>query len=207
LGVSVHASSVAGAYNSKAVSFFRRLGAERVILPRDLTLAEIRSITKSCPDMEFEVFILYNRCLYSDGFCTFLHGDECFGLGENACTRVYDIRSQRSEKNKNIKRLDWAYHTREGVTQSLAFQCGLCALHDLAKWGVYSVKIVGRAKPLWMREYGVKMIGNLMRHIEEDAPSRREFIQDVRRIVESTVYSDVKRPCTDLNCFYPEEFL
>ena len=152
------------------------------------------------------MFILYNRCLFSDGFCTFLHGDECFGLGENACTKTYAIKANscRGGSTRNIRRLDSAYHTQQGINQNLSFTCGLCALYDLAKWGVHGVKIVGRAKPLWMRELGVRMIRKFLRHIDEDNPSRRNFIRDVRSIVENTVFADVRRPCTDLNCFYPE---
>lgn len=206
LGVKLHVSSVAGVYNSQAVSFFKRLGVHRIILPRHLTLSEIRSIMKSHPKIKFEVFTLFNRCIHSDGLCTFLHGDESFGLGANMCARKHRITAKPSNAmiRASIGRLDKVYHTPAGITQNLAFTCGLCGLHDLVKWGVYGVKIVGRGKPLWMREYGVKIIRTLLKHIEEDKPSRGEFIKDVRTIIEHTVFSDTSRPCTDFNCFYPE---
>lgn len=206
LGVKLHVSSVAGVYNSQAVSFFKRLGVRRIILPRHLTLAEIRPIMKSHPKIKFEVFTLYNRCIHSDGLCTFLHGDECFGLGANMCARKHKITGKPSNAmiRGSIRKLEDVYHTTAGITQNLAFTCGLCGLYDLVKWGVYGAKIVGRGKPLWMREYGVKIIRSLLKHIEEDKPTRNEFIKDVRTIIEHTVFSDTTRSCTDFNCFYPE---
>ncbi|MFH1788381.1 MAG: U32 family peptidase [Candidatus Altiarchaeota archaeon] len=206
LGVKLQVSSVAGVYNSKAVAFYKKIGASRIILPRHLRLSEIRSIVKSNPGIQFEVFALYNRCIHSDGLCTFLHGGEEYGLGANVCARKYEITGKPSNARMraSIRKLDAAYHTHSGILQNLAFTCGLCGLYDLVKWNVYGVKLVGRGKPLWMREYGVRLISGLIQHIKEDKPKRGEFIRDVRSIVEHTVFEDAFRPCTDFNCFYPE---
>lgn len=206
LGVSVHVSSVAGVFNSRTASFYRKLGAERIILPRHLTLSEIRSIVSARSDMEFEVFTLFNRCVHSDGYCTFLHGSPEYGLGANACTLAYDVYGQpdgRRIRGKVGRYLE-SFRTRDGVLDNLSFQCGLCALYDLHGWGVHGAKVVGRGNPLWMKKMGVELMSNILKHVEEDKPDRGEFVRDVRSVVENTVFSDRRRTCTGMNCFFPE---
>lgn len=66
------AISVGGtAFNSEAVKFYRDLGAARVVLPRQITLAELSSFTGL--DVELEMILLEGRCLFVDGLCNFHH--------------------------------------------------------------------------------------------------------------------------------------
>ncbi|HNJ65583.1 MAG TPA: U32 family peptidase, partial [Turneriella sp.] len=51
----VHISVQANVMNFAAVEFWHRFGAKRVILSREVTLAEVREIRHRCPDMEIEV--------------------------------------------------------------------------------------------------------------------------------------------------------
>jgi len=201
LDVDVSLSSVAGAYNSQAISFYRGLGVERAILPRHLCLSEIHSILKSHPDFKFEVFILFNRCLFSDGLCTFLHGSKEYGLGRNVCGRRFKVKEMPGGRENTL--FEEVFHSPESAPQNFSFQCGMCALYDLSRWGVYGVKVVGRGKPFWMREFGVRMLKKIIDHLEEK-PSKVIFMRDVRSIVENTVFADSKRPCNQFNCFFPE---
>ncbi len=64
--------SVGGvALNSQAMLFYRELGADRVVLPRQLSLAEIAAL-KDAP-VDKEVIVLESRCFFMDGFCNFHH--------------------------------------------------------------------------------------------------------------------------------------
>ncbi len=51
----IHLSVQANAVNYKAVEFWHRMGLERVILSRELSLDEIEEIRNHCPDMQLEV--------------------------------------------------------------------------------------------------------------------------------------------------------
>ena len=55
--MSVHLSVQANAVNYASVAFWGRQGVSRVILSRELSLAEIGEIRETCPDMELEVFV------------------------------------------------------------------------------------------------------------------------------------------------------
>ncbi len=68
-GKRVHLSVQASASNSEAIEFYRRhFGIKRVVLPRVLTIDEIRSL-RSRTDVEIEVFALGLLCINSEGQC------------------------------------------------------------------------------------------------------------------------------------------
>lgn len=69
--VMLHVSSKSVCINRGALRFFAELGAERVVLPRQLTPAEITTLATDTP-LDLEVFVFNFRCMNLDGFCTFL---------------------------------------------------------------------------------------------------------------------------------------
>ena len=59
--------------NSNAVNFYKNLGIKKIILPRHLSIEELKSITLNNPEIEFEVMILNQFCRNLDGFCSRCH--------------------------------------------------------------------------------------------------------------------------------------
>jgi len=74
LNIKICISTGGTTFNGSTVEFYKSIGANRIILPRHLTLGEIDKITANNTDMEFEVFIMNSGCKNIDGFCTFHHG-------------------------------------------------------------------------------------------------------------------------------------
>jgi collagenase-like PrtC family protease len=75
LGLEIHVSGEAGVYNSETADFYHRLGARRIILPRHLTVAEIGGMIQALGDrLDFEAFILSQRCSFNAAYCTAAHG-------------------------------------------------------------------------------------------------------------------------------------
>jgi putative protease len=62
-------STLGTCFNSETINFFCKLGVNRIILPRQLSLEEISKITRKVPNMEFETFILNITCRNINGFC------------------------------------------------------------------------------------------------------------------------------------------
>ena len=67
----LHASTQLVAHNLEGVLAMKELGFKRVVLARELSLAEIASIAKRCGDMELEVFIHGALCYSISGLCLF----------------------------------------------------------------------------------------------------------------------------------------
>ena len=65
----VHLSVQANCVNYATVKFWQKLGLERIILSRELSLKEIAEIREEVPDMELEVFVHGALCIAYSGRC------------------------------------------------------------------------------------------------------------------------------------------
>lgn len=91
----IHLSVQANTTNAAAVRFWQQQGVSRVILSRELSLAEIAEIRDACPDMELEVFVHGALCIAYSGRCLlsgyFNHRDANQGSCTNACRWEYRL--------------------------------------------------------------------------------------------------------------------
>lgn len=150
-GIGVVISTVAGVFNERLAAYYRDRGATRVILPRDLSSYEIEDIMRAVPDVEYEVFLMRNGCMFSDSHCLGCHRGGrpslCMSLREgdvdinlayayDAANRIDEIEPgflERARHNEWL--LNMHYHRRT---------CGLCALWRFERLGVSAYKVVGR---------------------------------------------------------------
>lgn len=155
----VHVSSVATCRNSAGVAFYRDLGVRRVILPRDVTLDEIEGIASRAKDVEIEVFVLNDGCVFEEGVCHSVHlptaqgGPLCidpapFEVVANDGEAISERLARRLRDHEaDYKRWLWYRFgcgfstTPEGYPYG---PCGLCAIARLHATGVTSLKIAGR---------------------------------------------------------------
>ncbi|MCC7385827.1 MAG: U32 family peptidase, partial [Deltaproteobacteria bacterium] len=80
LGVALHLSSLGRAQNRAAIGFFAGLGVSRVILSRQVTLAEIAATASAHEGLEIEAFVLNDGCVFEESLCATTHarGAFCF---------------------------------------------------------------------------------------------------------------------------------
>ena len=190
------------AFNSETVKFYQDLGAFRIILPRHLTLEEVKEISNAASDIELETFILNSRCPNVDGFCTFQHGlaDQSIKpLYENACMLPYSI-SVATHSDIEEEQLSWK---RQHIWQTVHVDdhpCGACALYELNEMHITSVKIVGRGNPTARKITDIKFIRSLLDFLEDKKPTREEF----RQVAQKLYLDTYDRPCRVYLCYYPE---
>lgn len=141
-GLGVTISTIAGIYNARLAAHYRNRGATRVILPRDLSVDEIGGIMRAVPEVEYEVFMMRNGCMFSDSHCLGCHraGEPslCKSLREGRwkVVPVGDAGADFAERAwENERVLNEDYHIRT---------CGLCALWRFEQFGVDAYKVVGR---------------------------------------------------------------
>jgi putative protease len=91
----IHLSVQANTVNFAGVKFWQKQGLKRVILSRELSLAEVAQIRQECPDMELEVFVHGALCIAYSGRCLlsgyFNHRDANQGTCTNACRWDYKV--------------------------------------------------------------------------------------------------------------------
>ncbi|MGR9053829.1 MAG: prephenate-dependent tRNA uridine(34) hydroxylase TrhP [Gammaproteobacteria bacterium] len=90
----IHLSVQANTVNYASVKFWQKIGIQRIILSRELSLDEIEEIRQECPDVELEVFVHGALCIAYSGRCLlsgyFNHRDPNQGTCTNSCRWKYD---------------------------------------------------------------------------------------------------------------------
>ena len=195
--VRLHVSSLLTCRNSEAAAMYAEFGASRIVLPRDVTLAEIAEMATSCRQVEFEAFILNDGCVFEEGSCHTIHlpgalgGPICLDRYTQDVTRV-DGQPLSADGRIEFERhgaryQEWLWHrfgqgfapTGDGYP---AGPCGICAMPRLAASGVAAVKIAGREAPMVRKIKSVELVGIVRERIRagEDAEQVRQFAMGLR---------------------------
>jgi U32 family peptidase len=102
----VHLSVQANAVNWASVAFWHKMGIERVILSRELSLEEIEEIRQRCPEVSLEVFVHGALCIAYSGRCLlsgyFNHRDANQGACTNACRWQYQVTPGEETAEGNV---------------------------------------------------------------------------------------------------------
>ncbi|WP_432459075.1 MULTISPECIES: ubiquinone anaerobic biosynthesis protein UbiU [unclassified Agarivorans] len=96
----VHLSVQASATNASAIAFYQRnFAVKRVVLPRVLSIHQVKQLSRACPDMELEVFAFGSLCVMAEGRCylsSYLTGESPNTVG--ACSPASYVRWQETEQ-------------------------------------------------------------------------------------------------------------
>ena len=105
----VHLSVQANTTNYWGVKFWQRIGVERIILSRELSMEEIAEIRQECPDVELEVFVHGALCIAYSGRCLlsgyFNHRDPNQGTCTNSCRWDYKVHPAEIDEMGNARLL------------------------------------------------------------------------------------------------------
>jgi U32 family peptidase len=211
--VAIHVSSVASCRNSAAVAFYRDLGVRRVILPRDVTIAEVEGMARAVPDVELEAFVLNDGCVFEEGVCHSVHlpsklgGPICVDsfpfAYSGASGRAVPPRVARRlhEHDEDYKRWLW-YRFGCGFSTTEAGYpygpCGLCAIPRFAAAGLASVKIAGREGASARKLKSVEMVRRVL--------DRQRAGEDAAALCETAIgIRNTPNHCrSGFMCYYPE---
>ncbi|MBQ9448449.1 MAG: U32 family peptidase [Acholeplasmatales bacterium] len=134
-----HVSTQQSVSNDKAIALLKEMGADRVVLARELTLSDIENAKKKS-DVDLEVFIHGGMCSSFSGRCMLSNNmtnrDANRGGCAHSCRWGYDI----YKLDKKI--------SNEIFTASSKDLCALRYIPKLIDLGVNSFKIEGRMKSL-----------------------------------------------------------
>jgi putative protease len=138
-GMAFHISTQASIANSAAAKFYKDLGAERVVLARECTLAQIKQIIKES-GVEVETFIHGAMCVSVSGRC--FTSQHLFGRSANRgdclqpCRREYKI---IDEENRELI-------LGSNYVMSAKDLCAMPFIDKLIDAGITCFKIEGRVR-------------------------------------------------------------
>ncbi|MGN1201539.1 MAG: U32 family peptidase [Candidatus Caccovivens sp.] len=164
----VHVSTQANIINSYSANLMAELGAKRLILARELTLEEIKTIRQNVPkEVEIEVFVHGAMCMAYSGRCllsNYLTGrDSNHGECVQACRWKYMVREVSREDEMEVQEDERGSYIFNSKDLNMLDYLGL--LKDI---GVDSVKIEGRMKS----PYYVATVVNAYRQAIDRLPKK-----------------------------------
>lgn len=202
----IHLSGECAEINSLAIDFLNKLNISRYVFHRKNTIEDIESCIKNnkIKNLQYEAFILNEKCHYSGAFCSSLHCDEMCHL----CTMPYDLAKVNEKANYFPyvdKRLELYYKELEDEELYLENEykndsyllgstgCGICELKKLKEAGVTHLKVVGRGKYIDDIEkdiIGLKQAINIIENIEDD--------ENYKKVIKNKLF---KGKCSK-ECYY-----
>ena len=191
----IHLSVQANTVNWAAVRFWQKIGVDRIILSRELSLDEIAEIRQQCPDVELEVFVHGALCIAYSGRCLlsgyFNHRDPNQGTCTNSCRwdyKVHDGQSGPDEREILIEEKQrpgelMPIEEDEHGTYILNSKDlrAIEHVHRLVEIGVDSLKIEGRTKS----PYYVARTCQAYREAVDDAVAGRPFNPELLSTLET----------------------
>ena len=142
----IHVSTQASITNSNAVKFWTSMGVERVVLARELSLEEIRTIIKENPNVQIETFMHGAMCMSYSGRCllsNYMTGRDA-NMGD--CAQPCRYKYHLVEEKRPGEYFPIEEHEEGTFILNSKDLCMLKDVEKLIEAGVTSLKIEGRVK-------------------------------------------------------------
>lgn len=207
---SIHLSGECAEINRLSIDFFNRFkNISRYIFHRKNSIEDMKSCIENNEkrNMQYEAFILNERCHYTGAFCSSLHCDEMVHLckipyhmakineesshfrtiddkfkdyyDESHFIDEYELDKYNVLNLENSNNEDKSNYEYEEDAYSLGSTgCGICALKKLKNAGVTHLKVVGRGNYIDYMERDVKNLKKAINML--DAYDERSYLENVK---------------------------
>ena len=159
-GARFHVSTQMSTSNSAAVKFLAEQGAERVVLARECSLAEVGEIIRKLSTaadgsrpVEIECFVHGAQCVAESGRCFMSHNvfgkSACRGECNQPCRRKFIVKAVDLYEDENgdpVHESNTAFEVEPHTVLSARDLCSLGFVDKLMDAGIASFKIEGRAR-------------------------------------------------------------
>jgi len=168
-GIPFHVSTQASVSNSVAAEFYKKLGAERIILARELNLRQIKKISK---EVKVECFCHGAMCVAVSGRCfmsQYTHGLSANrGQCAQLCRRAWEITDDSGNKLK----------LKNSRVMSAKDLCTLPFIDKMKKAGIVSFKIEGRNRS---PEYVYAVVSEYRKALDKKL-TRAEILEGIENL-------------------------
>ena len=165
-----HISTQASVSNFVSASAWYDLGASRVILARELSMEEIRTIREKTPQaLELETFVHGAMCVSYSGRCLLSNYMTGRDSNRGACAQPCRYQYYLMEEKRPGEYFPVFEDEKGTYIMNSRDMCMIDHLDDLMAAGVSSVKIEGRAKSA----YYAAIVTGAYRHVIDDLSAGR----------------------------------
>ncbi len=168
-GIPFHVSTQASVSNVVVAKFYKNLGAERIVLARELNLKQIEKVSKV---IGVECFCHGAMCVAVSGRCftsQFVHGLSANrGQCAQPCRRAWEIKDDAGNKLKLVN----------NRVMSAKDLCTLPFIEEMKRAGISSFKIEGRNRS---PEYVYAVVSEYRKALDKRL-SRSEIVEGIARL-------------------------
>ncbi len=175
--LNVHVSTQANVNNSQSAKFYADMGVTRIVLARELSLSDIKSVRKNLPEnVEIEAFVHGAMCISYSGRCllsNYLTGrDSNRGACVQACRWKYFIREESRDDEYEIQEDE-----RGTYILNSKDLCMIEHVKELEEAGIASLKIEGRMKS----DYYVASVVNAYRRAIDGKADIKTLLDELEK--------------------------
>lgn len=155
--VPIHLSTQANTTNVQAASFWHTQGVRRINLARELSLAEVKEIALSCPELELETFVHGAMCISYSGRCllsNFLAGRPS---NQGQCCQPCRFKYAVVEETRPGQYFPISEDENGTYIFNSRDLCMLVHLPEMIQSGIRALKIEGRMKSIHYAATTVKI--------------------------------------------------
>ncbi|MCD5382633.1 U32 family peptidase [Candidatus Gracilibacteria bacterium] len=179
----INLSTIFSIYNSEAIKFFlKQYKIDRIIMPREVALTEIRQMCEEFPDTKFEVFLSGDKCVWNNGFCFVFHNalihDPKTGKGKY----FHHSPCQYIEKNYDYRKAT-KYEFKDLILGRDEFE-GISEYEKL--------KLINNFTDDTIEDFGEKFVSGEIEDFSELYKIFRQFSNKVLLVYDPSVSSDRK---------------
>ncbi|MBR4288946.1 MAG: U32 family peptidase [Clostridia bacterium] len=185
--IPIHISTQAATVNAESCKAWYHMGASRVVLARELSLAEIISIRENIPaQLEIEAFVHGSMCVSFSGRCMLSEFYTGRDANRGECTQPCRWQYQFHEEKRPDEVLSCEIHPEGSYIFGSKDLCMIEHMKELAQAGINSFKIEGRMKSAYYTALVTNAYRIAMDHMNEhfdfvpllrelDSVSHREY--------------------------------
>ena len=209
-------------FNSYAVKFYKDLGATRIVLPRSMTIPEMKEAVSRDTSMEYEVFIIHDLCFFEDGLCASCkEASGSVGLRKGkegnkkvslftgpiiskpiltrgylgGCRDVFQQQKISVKDDRNISRVKhFSFWDKKHIQG-----CGACAIYDFKEMGMASLKILDRKLPIEEKAKALMFIKKCSDLLLKGDIDKKNYTKECKALFKKTF----KTKCSLYDCYYP----
>lgn len=175
LKIPVHLSTQANTLNKYSAKFWAEQGVSRIILARELSIAEIKEIREFLPDeVELEMFVHGAMCISYSGRCLLSNYMTSRDSNNGECVQACRWEYSLVEKNRKEQRFDIEEDERGSYILNSKDLKLIEHIGEIINAGVCSLKIEGRMKS----EFYVATVVNAYKNAVECALNGEKLPQE-----------------------------
>jgi len=188
--IPIHISTQASVTNWKAVEFWSKQGAKRIIMARELGIEEIKEIKRRVPNIELEMFVHGAMCMAYSGRCmlsAYLNKRSAnMGLCTQPCRWQYSVIEET--------RPGQYFQIYEDETGTFIFNskdlCLFQRLKEIHDAGVDSIKIEGRMKSIYYTANVTRVYRTAIDRINDIDLQLNNYLREELDKVSHRIYSE-----------------